>query len=286
MLLMGIVCLSLGCLTGKFLINKGITIDFTIENPKHQRNILIALATIPVIVVILLFIDQNNLPNIFALIIPEICLLYLGAYFYDLLIYSFCFMLGLLLFLEFFSKAEKSSKKPLLFALLILTFALSVLVDQTLPIAKYLKQPKIINGYIVLQTTGYTCAPATIATLGRYTKKYPNLTEREVVKLTKTDKIGTSTLKEIQALKTLDFEPEYLKNLEINNLININRPAVLHVKENYNNQIVSHAVAFLQLDKSRKIIVLANPLYGLQVKTFEQMEEYWNGEAIFINKLA
>ena len=173
----------------------------------------------------------------------------------------------------------------MLIALVIISLILIFLVDQTLPIAKYLKTDKVVNDFVVLQTTGYTCAPATIATLGRYTKKYPNLTEKQVVKLTLTDKVGTSTLKEIQTLDELGFDPEYLNHLDVNQLVSINKPAILHVKEEYKNRIVSHAIAFLGINESKQTILLANPLYGLQIRYYDDMRDYWNGEAIFIRKI-
>ena len=286
MLLLGsILFFLIGVGIGKYLTHRGINLDFTIENTRHQHNILWALGIFTAVVLILLFTDNNNLPNIFTFVFPEIILLYLGEYFYDVLIIFVCLIIGLLVALELFGQGNKNTKIQLLVGLVIIIFGLSYLVDQTLPITKYLKAEKIVNEYVVLQTTNYTCAPATIATLGRFTKKHPNLTEKQVVKLARTDKIGTSTLKEIKTLEKLDFDPKYLKHLETSDLIKINKPAILHVKEEYQNRVVAHAVALLGINPKKQQILIANPLYGLQIISFQDIKSYWNGEAIFINNI-
>jgi hypothetical protein len=59
----------------------------------------------------------------------------------------------------------------------------------------------------------------------------------------------------------------------------------LHVKEKRKSQGVrfSHAVALLLIDESQRIILIGNPLDGIQIKTFEDFSQYWFGEAILVN---
>ncbi|MGK7874627.1 MAG: hypothetical protein AB4426_15380 [Xenococcaceae cyanobacterium] len=60
------------------------------------------------------------------------------------------------------------------------------------------------------------------------------------------------------------------------------QPALLHVRERIAGRVIAHAVALLSVDISEKFLTIANPLSGIQVKTFEQMEGYWLGEAVFV----
>lgn len=171
-------------------------------------------------------------------------------------------------------------------ALGTISFALSILLFFLQPVqALVAVQPKIING-IVMQTTPYTCAPASIATLARLTRQHPRITEKEVVKLTKTNRFGTTTLSEIRAMEKLELNPQYRHNLTINDLITLNKPALLHVKEKRKTGKgvrFSHAVALLSINAQKGLILIANPLYGLQIKTFKEFSQYWFGEAILVD---
>jgi hypothetical protein len=137
-----------------------------------------------------------------------------------------------------------------------------------------------------MQTTPYTCAPSTIATLARYTKKDPNFTEKAAIALTKTNRFGTTTLAEIRALTKLGLNPQYRHNLTIDDLISLGHPALMHVKEKNKSGKglrFSHAVAYLAADPTKQLVLIGNPLYGLQIKAFHELDQYWFGEIITVN---
>jgi hypothetical protein len=281
--LLNLIFFSLGAFLGKVLASYGVSNDFNIENPKYQKWILITLGMIPIIVLFLIFIDKSNLTQQMTIFIPEIILLYLGHYTYYLIIVIAFFILGVLIFLEIFNKSTSQTKTQLFAGLFLISLLLSLILYKISPIIDKLKEPKIINN-IVIQTTNFTCAPASIATLGRFTGKHPQSTEKEVTFLTNTNRLGTSTLAEIRALKKLGFNPEYRRNLTLNDLIKINKIGLLHVREKITFKLVNHAVALLSINKEKKVIQIANPLYGIQNKSYEEIKDYWYGEAIFISE--
>ena len=86
-------------------------------------------------------------------------------------------------------------------------------------------------------------------------------------------------------MKKLGLQPEYEHNLSLKDLAELNKFALLHVKEKNprNGHKFSHAVALLLIDPVEKLVVIGNPLFGIQVKTFASMENYWLGEAILVN---
>jgi predicted double-glycine peptidase len=190
-------------------------------------------------------------------------------------------VLGLLLAMELSQKKTLSQIRQLLFAIGAIAFAFSILLHYSLPITGAIGKAKVVNG-VVLQTTSFTCAPASIATLARFVGKHPNISERDVTELTHTNRFGTSTLAEIRAIQQLGLQPKYEDGLSISDLVKTNRPALLHVRENYQGQYINHAVALLNTDAKKQIVIIANPLYSLQIKTFKEIENYWLGEAIFV----
>jgi len=65
-------------------------------------------------------------------------------------------------------------------------------------------------------------------------------------------------------------------------LAEINLPAILHVKEPIGKNLINHSVALLSVDRDKKIVKIANPLYGIEYKSYEQMNGYWYGEGVFV----
>jgi len=272
-----------GAMLGKNLAANGVTSDNALKN--HQKPLVWLLIAVIPLLGILVILDKLHLASILPQIFPPMLLIYLAGYFNEIILGMGCFFLGLLLLLE--SSPKRSRKKiiQLMVALSAISFALSILLFFLQPVQAMVAKPKIING-VVMQTTPYTCAPASIATLARATKKYPVITEEEVVTLTKTNRFGTTTLREIRAMARLGLNPEYNHNLTIDDLIASNSPALLHVKEKRKNGKgvrFSHAVALLSISPQQGLILIANPLYGLQIKTFEEFGQYWFGEAILID---
>ena len=282
LIFVGIVAFLVGALLGKFLAARGITADNALVN--HQKPLIWILLGIGLMLMILLIIDRFNLAHWLPKIFPPLILLYFAGYFYHFVVVFGCFTCGLLLILELSGKQSRRRRSQLIFSLGAIVCALSILFVFLRPVDNLLGDAKVIDG-VVWQTTSFTCAPSSIATLGRYSHEKPNLTEKEVVKLTHTNRFGTTTLAEIRAMKKLGLEPKYVHNVSLNDLFQFHRLALLHVKEENpeNGNKFSHAVAVLFIDPEEKLVVIGNPLYGVQVKTFAEMENYWLGEAILLH---
>jgi hypothetical protein len=279
LIICAIFCLF-GLVLGKKLAALGISPDKSLDN--HQGCLLVIFSTIAILFAVLLILDHYNLAYWLPKIFPAPILLYLGAYYHDLILIVGCFSLGLLVSLELFSKSTFKQKIELSVAVGTITCALAILLYYLLPIDELVKQPKIING-VVFQTTPYTCAPSSIATLGRWFGDRPHLLEADVIKLAGTNLFGTTTLAEMQTLEQLGLKPQYQHNLTLEQLMAFRKPGLLHVKERYNGQYTSHTVALLGIDPQQQLVLIGNPLYGQQVKTAQQMQGYWFGEAILIN---
>jgi hypothetical protein len=192
------------------------------------------------------------------------------------------FSLGLLIILELLPTNNKQKKGELLAAIALITFCICFLFYYFQPVDKFLGKPKIVEE-IVLQTTDYTCAPAAIATLVRKLNLDQNIFEADVVKLTKTKRFGTTLIGEIRAMKKLGLNPNYQVNLTVDDLVKINKPALLIVDVVVRNKKIPHAVALLSVNKKSKYLAIANPLYGLEKKSFNDLKGYWLGDAIFVN---
>ena len=270
-----------GAIFGNNLASKGINSDNALKN--YQKPLVRLLFVVASLLVILILLDKLHLASLLPKIFPPMLLIYLAGYFNEVIVGLGCFFLGLLLLLELSVKRSREKVLQVLVAMGAIAFALSILLFFLRPVQ--VNKPKIVNR-IVMQTTPYTCAPASIATLARYTQKHPQLSEQEVVKLTKTNHFGTTTLREIRAMEQLNLNPQYHHNLTIDDLVALNKPALMHVKEKPKTGKgvrFSHAVAYLEIDPGRGLILIGNPLYGLQIKTFEELDTYWFGELITVN---
>lgn len=285
------ISLILGCalafagggIFGNNLAAIGITSDNALKN--HQKPLVWLLIVIAPLLGLLVILDKFHLAPLLPRIFPPIILIYLAGYFNEIIVGMGCFFLSLLLFLELGNKRSRHKVIQLFATLGVIPFALSILLFFLQPVQAQVAQSKIING-VVMQTTPYTCSPSSIATLARYTKQHPHLTEKEVVKLTKTNRFGTTTLSEIRAMSKLGLNPQYRHNLTIDDLIVLNKPALLHVKEKKKTGKgvrFSHAVAFLSINPEKELILIGNPLYGIQIKTFYDLQHYWFGEAILVD---
>jgi hypothetical protein len=283
MLIIFIICFIfflLGIVVGKKLASNGINADKSLDK---YKNLLIGFfLAIALIFVLLFLIDRYNISYLLPKIIPSPILLYLGGYFNNFVLYWGCSIIGLLVALELFGKSHIRQKIQLSFALIAISYALVYHLHYLLPIA-HLVTRSVIFDDVVIQTTPYTCAPSSIATLARLSGKYPDFTEKDALEFTQTNRFGTTTLAEIQALDKLDLQPQYEHNLTIKDLIDRDKLALLHVKEKYKGELTSHTVALLEINIPQQLIIIGNPLYGKKVKTFQEMNGYWFGEAIFIN---
>ena len=270
-----------GAILGKSLARKGINSDNALKN--YQKPLVYLLIAIVPVLGILILLDKLDLAPLLPQVFPPMLLIYLAGYFNEIIVGLGCFFLGILLLLELSGQRSRRKIAKVLIAMSAIACSLSILLFFLHPVQA--SQHKI-RDRVVMQTTPYTCAPASIATLSRFTNKHPELTERAAIEHTKTNRFGTTTLREIRAMKQLDLNPEYHHNLTVADLIALNKPGLMHVKEKRKNGKgvrFSHAVAYLGIDDNRRLILIGNPLYGLQIKTFEEFDTYWFGELITVN---
>lgn len=277
---------SLGAIGGVFIIKQGKNIEAILG--KYYKIIIFGvfflIFSLFCLIFALFILDFLELDHLIPVLLPQNLMLYFGAYFDEMMLFFGFIILGVLIIINLWGHKTRREIIKLSAGITATVIALVLLMSKMLPVEGLIRQPAVVKG-VVLQTTLYTCAPASIATLARFVGIQPHLTELEVAKIAKTQISGTSTLAEINTMDKLGLQPEYKTRLTIDNLVNIAQPALLHVKEKQAEQEFrfSHAVALLKIEPERKILIIGNPLYGLEIKKFSQMQDYWFGEAIFVN---
>ncbi len=271
---------GLGGYLGNDLAKKGITADNALE--KHQQTARMIFIALAAILTVLIIIDRSNVAYYLPQLFPHVLSLYIQAVFDNVLLCFGFFLFGLLFLLELSGWSSKKRRNQLLVGLGAITFCLSVLFYLFSPIVNDVGELKIVDG-VVIQSTTVTCAPASIATLARLSEKHPEISEKEVTELTKTNRLGTNTLAEISAMEQLGLNPEYHHNLTLDELVNRKQMALLHVKQRWFSQQFPHAVVLMAIDRKKEELILGNPLFGVETKPFNELKGYWFGEAIFIN---
>lgn len=271
LILTGFIGLICGVIVGKKLDFK----DFSLDSNIQYNPVKVILSSLGIVIILsaLRFFSKYYF-NWFTSYTIE----YAGEVLFCL---SF-FGIGLLIIIELSLRNSKQNKVELLEAIALISLCICFLFYYFQPVDKFLGKPKIFEG-MVLQTTDYTCAPAAIASLVRKLNLNPNLLEKDVVKLAKTKRFGTTLVGEMRAMKKLGLNPKYQVNLTIEDLIEINKPAILTVDVVVRNKKVSHAVALLFVNTKNKYLEIANPLYGLEKRSFNDLKGYWIGDAIFVN---
>jgi hypothetical protein len=69
----------------------------------------------------------------------------------------------------------------------------------------------------------------------------------------------------------------------VDSLVALGSPAILHVDEPVaNGTTINHAVALLGIDSATGTATVGNPLRGLQIVHFDELDVYWSGEAAII----
>ena len=168
LILISVGAFIVGAFGGKLLANRGITAENALEN--HQKPLIWIILGIGLIIAFLLIIDNFNLAPLLPQVFPPIVLLYFAGYFHQILIGFGCFTCGLILLLELSGKRSPQRIYQLIISLGAIALALSILFIFLRPVDHLLGKAKIIDG-VVWQTTSFTCAPSSIATLGRYSQK-------------------------------------------------------------------------------------------------------------------
>ncbi len=212
--------------------------------------------------------------------VPSFMLLYVGAYIWDAILAVCCFCTGLVLSLELAGWKDRQRLQQLILFLLVSVSATLFLIYYQLPITNLVQAARVSEG-VVLQTTPYSCAAASIATIAQISQPESPITEEDVVRLAKTSRRGTSTIAEIYAMQALGLSPQYERNLSIQDLINRHQLAVLHVMEPVGATKIAHTIALLSINPVNRTLTVGNPIYGRQIKTFAEMKDYWLNEAVF-----
>ncbi|MEA5533249.1 papain-like cysteine protease family protein [Crocosphaera sp. XPORK-15E] len=269
-----------GGFCGHSLSQKGITAENALE--KHQKTARGIFLGLVGILTLLIVLDRSNIYYKFPRLVPHLFLLYLQSSFDKVLLGFGFFICGLLLLLELSGWSSSKRRNQLLVGLSGITFCLCLLLYWFSPIVNDLGEFRTSDG-VVLQSTTVTCAPASIATLARISGQYPNIQEKDVVKLTQTNRLGTNTISEIRAMKQLGLNPEYHHDFPLNKLLERHQLALLHVKQRWLSQQFPHAVALLGIDQENQELILGNPLFGVESKKINELEGYWFGEVIFVN---
>ncbi|ACB50303.1 hypothetical protein cce_0952 [Crocosphaera subtropica ATCC 51142] len=275
-----VIGLGLGSYLGNDLAKKGITAENALE--KHQKTARIVFISLAGILTLLIIIDRSNISYYLPQVFPHILSLYIQAAFDNVLLSFGFFIFGLLFLLELSGLSSSKRRNQLLVGLGIITCCLSLLFYWFSPIVNDVGELRIVDG-VVLQSTTVTCAPASIATLARLSGKHPAIDEKEVVKLTQTNRLGTNTLAEISAMEKLGLNPEYHYDFTLNELINRKQLALLHVKQRWLSQQFPHAVVLIDIDTEKEELILGNPLFGIEAKPFSELKDYWFGEVIFVS---
>lgn len=269
----------LGAFFGNELAKRGITADNALL--KHQTTARLIFLALAGLLTLLVAIEHWHLYYQFPNILPIMLVLWIQAN-YDKFIFAISgFIFGFLLFLEISGWSSPPRRRQLLLGLSLISCGLAVLFYLFSPIVGQIQPLRLSDG-VVLQTTPVTCAPATIATLARFSGKYPEIGERDVAFLTQTNRLGTSTLQEITALKKLGFQPDYRYQLTLDELVRRKQMALLHVRQSWEKDTFPHAVALLGFEENPPTFILGNPLFGIEERPLEKMNNYWFGEAIFI----
>lgn len=188
--------------------------------------------------------------------------------------------LGLIITLEWPGRKDKRRLRNMLSGTFALLLAAAFLLYRDLPVSGILGEAQV-SGDVVMQTTAYTCAPATIATLMRAMGD-STVTERDAARLAGTSRMGTSSLQEVRAMKRLGMNPRFARGLTPESLAASGSLALLHVDEPVASTTIRHAVALLSVDGPGRTIIIGNPLHGRQVVSFDSLRGYWLGEAVFV----
>lgn len=190
-------------------------------------------------------------------------------------------VVGFLVLLERRAWAQADQRRPLVLGVCVSLALLGYLGWLSLPVRP--TEDLAVDG-VVFQTTPFTCAAASIATIARWTDVAPGLTEGEAAALARTTFGGTLASGELRAFAALGLSARFGRRLSVDSLFAHPGPAILHVNERLpGGRRIRHAVALLAVDSTAGTIRIGNPLEGVQLLSFAALDAYWIGEAIFVD---
>ncbi len=190
------------------------------------------------------------------------------------------FVLGFIPVLERAAWREPEQRRPLLIGSGVSLALLAYLGWLALPVRP--TEDLSADG-VVFQTTPFTCAAASVATVARLTGASPGLTEGAAAKLAGSSFGGTFVVGEMRALRRVGLSAKYGRGLSMDDLIRHGGPGILHVDEPLpGGRRIRHAVALVSIDTVTRTVTVGNPLEGLQEIQFDAFDSYWIGEAILV----
>ena len=129
-------------------------------------------------------------------------------------------------------------------------------------------QIKDLKKFYVQQHGHSDCGPACLLSIIRYYGGNTNLDQ--IRRVTGTSKTGTKMLGLFQGAKELGFEPSGLEAESIEDLNELNQPAILHVVLKNNKH---HYVVFFGFDNDEMLI--GDPNKGLEKWSKERLKKVW-----------
>ena len=273
-ILLTVTGLAIGAFVGRSLAQRGITGATALEGRQGIALVVVFLAGVAG----LLLYFRHKFPWL-----PTMPAVYAEAALVPTVLLVASTGLGLLVFMEWSGRHDKSRLRSLIVSAVFLFFCLGFLWFWMMPVDRKLGPSAILDG-VVIQTTPYTCAPASIATLTRHVLGDNSATERTLVALTRTTRGGTSTLDEIRAMRAAGLGARFATGLTMDSLVASGSFALLHVDEPVAGTTIRHAIALLHIDPVAQTVVVGNPLHGRQIKRFDEMEGYWLGETVFVDR--
>ncbi len=169
----------------------------------------------------------------------------------------------LLLGLEAGGWRDPARRRAMLTGTLGLAAAAALVFSRLTPVAPRLRDTVTPDG-VVMQTSPSSCAAAAMATLARVSGLDSTMSERVMAERAGSTLLGTSTLGELRALRSLGARAVFARRLSPEALRARRELALLHVEEPVAGQRISHAVALIGYDAARGEYIIANPLYGVQ----------------------
>lgn len=130
-----------------------------------------------------------------------------------------------------------------------------------------------LNKHFILQHGQSDCGPACLASVIQFHGGHSSLDE--IRRITGTTKTGTKLLGLYQAAGQLGFEAKALEAEGIDNLCDLDQPAILHVV--LENRL-QHYVVFYGFEDDR--LVIGDPGKGVSLWSREQLEEAWQRKSL------
>jgi predicted double-glycine peptidase len=262
----------LGFLESKRLFNKNVTLETKNYHKKSPLTITF------LVILLLLLISQLILcfsPSLFWKI-PLIIEYYYIALLWGILLSILTFIFSLNITLSILTKHPKRLK--FIIAAVLLIIALQIFFSRkTISVIPYLKEEQISDG-VVLQTSGYSCAPAVCASIARLYGINKN--EKDMAIVLKTTVDGTDNAHIIYGMQELGFRCKKINIKDLNHK-KIKPPAMIFVDHPVTGP-ESHAVGYMGYNN--KEIEIWDPLVG---KTFTEtilFKKIWHGRGIEFQK--